>query len=87
MNEELNKALMIIVKIQHEYPAIYRAFELDKVAQHILDSQGPINIVTPFFIDQMSEEEKTRIVASNPMFSFGTSDAVTITNSPKDEDK
>lgn len=34
---DLEKAAAILVCIKHTYPAVFRAFELDKVLEHIIE--------------------------------------------------
>lgn len=82
MNEDLNKALLLLVTIQHEYPAVYRAFGLDEVAQHILDSQGPVMLP---FIQAMTNEELARFTATNNGLPGGTWSVVTFNSSLKKE--
>lgn len=75
---DLEKAVAILVCIKHTYPAVFKAFEMDKVLQHILDhSQAEaVAVLTPF-IEAMTDEQRAQFAAANPMLTQVTS-AVTV---------
>ncbi len=61
---DLEKAVSILVCMKHEYPATFRAHELDKVLQHLLDHSTGGTVLLPY-IQNMTDEEKSRFVAAN----------------------
>ena len=76
---ELEKAVAILVCIKHGYPAVFRAFELDKALEHLVNhSQTTADVLTPF-LEAMSENERARFAAANPMLPGGaTSFTITL---------
>lgn len=74
---DLEKAAAILVCIKHQYPAVFKAFEMDKVLQHIVDhTQAEVAVLTPF-VNAMTDAERAAFVASNPMLPGGFSTTVT----------
>jgi hypothetical protein len=74
---DLEKAVAILVCVKHTYPAVFKAFEMDKVLQHILDhSQAKVDVLTPF-VSAMTDAEKAQFAAANPMLAQASCTVIT----------
>jgi len=74
---DLEKAVSILVCMKHAYPATFRAHELDKVLQHLLDHATGGTVHLPY-IQAMTDEEKARFVESNNVTLLGATSGVVV---------